>query len=694
MKKILLSVLLVIFVCSNSVVVFAQDNDTVPTYLQELVVESKNSWVEKDRVVFVPTKKEKNLANSVETLITSMNIPLIKINDDKMMDLRGEDVTVFINGAEATQVELSNFWPKDALRVEYLANPSDPKYKGCRAVINIITPVYAAGGVTKVETTQLVWPYFAFYNVSSKLVYKKMTYGAMINAINRNGNVTEEEKEEYYNIWYNDQQYPILSNERKGESKSHGDNIKAAFNAIYNKDNMRMVHVASLSWDKWNSLSDFANRWTPEIFNSEYSRSDSRNRTISPGVSGMYEFVLSSKFQLNASWQYSYASINKENNNQMADLAVIANNSCEKAHATVVRANLYYILSPKSYLQLSLDEKVNVYSIRYSGSYDNLSRQTAGTSTTGITWGWSPSNRFSINVTPGITVNYRRIRGVDNEVDVNPFFYLSSNWYQSDRAYLNITGMYQASNASASQANEVLQRQSELLWFKGNPEIGNYIYGSFGIQQIWMPVSWLTPSLNVKYTYWKIPYRNFSVAPQEMGGLIEQPYNDRPMNEGYIGLNLNSNLFNRKLGINITPSVRFIKYCNGDEAKTLNRFAIDGRVNYTFGNFRINVSYTGVEKSIFDGGYVIQYRPDKWGLEITYGNGDFYAGIKISDIFHKYYRQRHDSFYDNYISYSMESQRGRKFTLDLSYTFGYGKRVNKSVHVQTADGVASGAAGS
>ncbi|MDE6294930.1 MAG: hypothetical protein K2M03_02585, partial [Muribaculaceae bacterium] len=89
-KYILASLSLLVF-CSSYAQdnVPAADNDTTATYLQEYVVESKNAWIENDKAVFVPTRREKNRANSPATLISSMNIPVIKIDGDVIKDLRG-----------------------------------------------------------------------------------------------------------------------------------------------------------------------------------------------------------------------------------------------------------------------------------------------------------------------------------------------------------------------------------------------------------------------------------------------------------------------------------------------------------------------------------------------------------------------------------------------------------------------------
>lgn len=188
----------IIFIVSS---IAAYAEDTIPTYLNELIVESKHSWVENDRVVFVPTKKEKNLAYSPETLIMSMNVPFIKVKDGIMSDLRGESVAVFVNGVQLTEAELSTFIAKDVTRVEYYSNPSDPKFKGLRAVVNFITPVYMAGGVTKLNTRQSLPNYSGRYTVSSKLVYKQMTYGVMVDGSTGRFDTRQESREDYKNIW-------------------------------------------------------------------------------------------------------------------------------------------------------------------------------------------------------------------------------------------------------------------------------------------------------------------------------------------------------------------------------------------------------------------------------------------------------------------------------------------------------------
>ena len=132
--SILIGIILSIF----PIMSFAQDSTTVSHELKELVVKNKRAWVEDDKVIFVPNKKEKNLSNSPATLLEAMHLPMLKVTNKTISTLGGEAVALFINGAPMSETDLATFWPSRILRVEYIPNPNDPQYAGAKHVINFI----------------------------------------------------------------------------------------------------------------------------------------------------------------------------------------------------------------------------------------------------------------------------------------------------------------------------------------------------------------------------------------------------------------------------------------------------------------------------------------------------------------------------------------------------------------------------
>ena len=147
--------------------------------LQELVVTSERAWIEKGKINIIPTKTEKKLSNSPASLINSMNLPFLTEKDGRILNIAGEELTIFINGEKANAIDLSTFWPMEVKKIQYIKNSTDPAFEGYRNVINFIMSKYEIGGVTKVNLFQKV-PNNGFFDVSSKAVYKRMTYGIMV----------------------------------------------------------------------------------------------------------------------------------------------------------------------------------------------------------------------------------------------------------------------------------------------------------------------------------------------------------------------------------------------------------------------------------------------------------------------------------------------------------------------------------
>ncbi len=132
----------------------AADNDNKTTTLKELVVTGENAWFEGNKAVFVPRKNEKNLAIDAVSLIDNMGTPLLYVKENQIMSRTGGAVTIFINGNPADDTDLRTFWPQNAIRVEYIQNPDDPKFRGATNVVNFIMKEYTFGGLTKLDA----WP--------------------------------------------------------------------------------------------------------------------------------------------------------------------------------------------------------------------------------------------------------------------------------------------------------------------------------------------------------------------------------------------------------------------------------------------------------------------------------------------------------------------------------------------------------
>lgn len=155
--------------------VFAQEEKVTP--LPEVKVEGERMKFEDGKIVYFPTKSDKNLSYDPVSLVKRLHMPNIVERDGTLTTLQGLPVAIYINGVKAQSIDHSTFWPKNALKVEYMDNPIDPVYEGARAVVNIVMREYELGGVTKVKLFQAI-PNNGSYEAASKLTKGKFTYSA------------------------------------------------------------------------------------------------------------------------------------------------------------------------------------------------------------------------------------------------------------------------------------------------------------------------------------------------------------------------------------------------------------------------------------------------------------------------------------------------------------------------------------
>lgn len=276
--------------------------------LREAVVKADRGWFEADKAVFLPTRKEKNLSNSPESLLKMMHLPMLKVKDEVVTTMLDVEVTYFINGIKADKIDISTFWPKNVRRVEYYENPTDPRFEGVKAAVNFIVPEYTAGGVTKVRLFERM-PNNGFLNVSSKLEHKKMAYGIYFRSgYSRRHGVQDEGTETYKDLYHDGIYYDAINRTFKENSYEREDDIYLVANARYRSENMRLTHTFTYSWDNnLGSGGSSSDTWTNNLFNSSSSANYSTGHHTAPAISGDYLFKLSMKWYVSSVWSYSFA---------------------------------------------------------------------------------------------------------------------------------------------------------------------------------------------------------------------------------------------------------------------------------------------------------------------------------------------------------------------------------------------------
>ncbi|MCM1405091.1 MAG: outer membrane beta-barrel protein [[Clostridium] fimetarium] len=666
----------------------APETSASEKHLQEITVMADRGWVEDGKIVFLPSKSEKNLSNSPASLIESMHLPMLKVKDEKISTLSGESVAIFINGIKADNIDLSTFWPKLAKRVEYIENPADAKFRGNAYVVNFIMTEYAVGGVTQANTC-LATPRYGNFGVASKLVYKKMTFGATISGNSDKENWDSHQTEHFDNLYYQGTHYDRISREFNESSTSRRRYLDAAINARYTNGDFTMTHTAALAFGKTPyERGESHNRWSPELFTGEQSYHEQSSKTFTPQISGDYHAKLNEKWSIMGEWSYAHGHNNGSSLNKMGDTAPITNSNIEDVNS--LRFNVTPVFRPndKWFLHLNVSGSLAWYDTRYSGSTDSRSDMRRDEWSAQFRAYWKPRANLSLALLPGIAITRWKVGNVQEKI-IKPLLEAQISWSATRKLFVGGRLKIYDFPPPTSETNPVLTRQSQLVWVKGNPhlkeerEISSYLTTSY-IANNWLQLALM--AMHDRVTDNAI--FDYRAMPDMLDGLLKTPYNAGTSDIFILNLQCGLGFFNNTLNVDLGPTYNFYN-CDGRYARSLHTFYLNGGVSYSLRNCRFSLNYSTPYESYGEAGTEKSWRRDAMNFSFTYGNGNLFLKASVEDILNTRTKSRTTLHSGEYSSFVNKYETGRVFKIYLSYTFGYGKKVDQSIDISGPQSVDS-----
>ncbi len=649
------------------------------TELQELVVESESAWIEGNKIVFVPSKKEKQLSNSAITLLQTMRLPILNIEGNSIKTITGKPVEIYINGHPTDPVEMATFWPKHAQRVEYIENPTDQEFVGSRNVINFVMTDYDIGGITKLDVTQ-AWPNSGDYNLASKLVYKKRcSYGILLNGGYENIN---DEKtigiEKYKDTYYSSQLYPEIESTENVSHSNKQRKLSGVFVQRYFSEKFSFMHQVGLNWTNTpKALTEGIKTWTPNLFLSDaYSSFTSRSSLI-PAINGYYHLKLGSKWVINGELSYKYSK-NKSNSWEKTGLiSQIENGTSENVNSFSFKLTPAYY-GPRGWtFQYTLNGNFDNYTTEYSGTASTKTTQNRQTIDNQLMIWWDVNSKISLSAMPSLNICCWQISNI-REHQINPA--ISFGVQSSLSRKLNLHGeiAFNMYSANPSELNPVLVQNSDLIWTMGNPDLRNSHSWSGYIWANYLPLNQLNLSLHAHYTksYNRTMFE-YSALPEQYGGLLRSVYNGLPEDNFSMTIGSSLSFFSRKLLLSFSGSYTY----SNIPSTTTSLSSVQGKIDATYiiGNVQMSIAYRSPMKSLIENGHLRQNYPGKLDFSLTYGWKNLYAHFSINNILNKY--TKIEKIYDGrYYWYNTTQYNiGRECALTLTYTFGYGKEVSPNI---------------
>ena len=659
-----------------------EQTDSVQTKdLNELVVTAKRGWIEDDKIVYIPTKTEQKLSNSPETLIESMHLPMLIVKDGSITTVSGETVSIFINGNPANSTDLATFWPKQAKRVEFMRNPSDAKFQGAQNVVNFIMQEYEVGGVTKVDASGNI-PNGTGSGISSKLIYKNLEFGIKESFYqNKYYRQSQEISRTYKDLYYNGVFHSLITNQAKESLKQDFLSNGFTLNGRLKLPKGTLDQVLTWNWRKDVFNTHGQNDWDPMLFDSEnkWSKDYKRNNIIS--YSGWYTHQFNSKWFLSGSWSYAHSHTDSHSDFQTSNLPQVFNDAEESSNAMGLALKPTWYVNKRITMQFLFDNTTTWYNTLYSGSADASLAQVRNTADAKFTLWWQPVKSLTFTAQPGVNILYSKIDQTKITY-VSPTCNAYVNWAASSKFSLSGSLYYYRQNPSASDTSPITLRISELLWAQGNTYLKPMESWRIYLSPTYIANEWFSVGGTLFYSRDHNPQGiTYESAPEDMEGLIRKRLSFNSSDRYWANANISFSAFKRKLNISFSPAFNY-DFARPEGRKHLCYFYYDANIDYTVRNCRFAIEYNSKNKSMDTNGQTItERRKGRLNFRFTWGTGNIYLGLTAFNILQDKECLIRTFSSDAYSERAFEYSTGRQIWLSASYTFGYGKKVDRNINI-------------
>lgn len=670
--------------------------DSVKTHeLDEVVVEAQMQRTNATSSTYTPTTRQKSSAQNAIDLLRQFAIPQININlvDNAVTTPSGQNVAVYINYIPASAEEIEGIMTSDVRRVEYLDFPTDPRFQGNEHVVNFIMQKYEYGGYTKATVNEnfLVGKLSSRASIYSKFAYKRMTYDLYAGASNHDirhsgtstiGNYTLENAA--------GEPYLITRNEIFDNSHFRYNQYPVTFRAIYDSDIVQIANTVGFNFDQSPTAEtsgklSFVPRQAEDYSYSRYEPYTSRYIIWS----GNYYFILPRNFHLSVSPGINYGHTNNNYRYQTSATDAIINDSKENVWQFRGSATLYKIFTDRQngFFRAYYGSTSNDVSYLGTSPYDNDFLDTYA----GAALGYSFSNN-QWNVSADVALQWEKNKINDQSVsEVYPLANVSAGFSPSQKHSFRAYFHFGANYPGASEKTPNILQQNELMYYTGNPEIGLSRQVTFNLSYNWMPSNRFSASAFAQY----FGEYNLYVPVYEPydGGsaLLRNFETDGDYNRTQIGMSFNYKLLNGNLQLAASPSISIYRMTGLFDIKR-SPFTCNASVTYYLGNFYFQASYQTRNLTVQGNRGGIYKDRDFYQILAGWSRANWNIRVSAMNLF------RNDWLCaTNTLSTPLYSETRfvdgnnfhRRLNLSVTYTFGYGKKVQRGNEVGEQSGASS-----
>lgn len=659
---------------------------TRPIRLRGVSVQPQLTKATPDKSVFVPTRREKNASHGGADLLMVMAIPSVYVDplNNSISAFGGGVVSTYIDYLPASATEVADIRPQDVRRVEIYDYPDDPRFGNALHVVNFVMVQYVYGGYTKGRAAQGFISSEESYGANSRFTYRRMTYDLAAGHVGHRTCAAGYRTTAEYD-------FPDGTVTQTGETQSSlSRDAKEYINirAKYLTDRLMLSNTAGLNFShpRKNSLerTDYSSPLYPSgVF--EHERTD---RNLSAAWSGVCNLRLTGSLMLSIRPDATYARNHSHASTDYPDHPIL-NNVTESAWRTTLWTELDKSFGRHS-TSVAVKGELQRNRLDYTGSspatvdynYRFMGLFLSGRLNFGKIW-IQPSVRIFITSTDF---------GAQHVSEYSPGFFVAAGWSPDQHHRLTAASQLFQTTVPITDRSPNLVLRSPIAAVQGDPELRADLSTTTNARYEWLPSNSLSLAAYSVFNHTSRP-----ISPMFSPDVI----NGRPVmiagnrREGGFcqldcGVAATLKLMGNSLVVRASLSDSRI-WRTGQQHFTANFLHPDLQANYYLGSLYFNAQFRFPRRDA--GIYHRNSRtPPLLYLRAGWSRGALNLSLAASNPF----TSGRDSGWATVVTpdYRLTAQNygpeyHRRFTLSVSYSIAYGRRLKAADDLGSATGLPS-----
>ena len=651
-----------------------------PKELKQVLVESSASIINSNSETFFPTSKEKKSATGAFDLLKRLAIPQILFSKSgKITTVSGEEVSIFINHMEASEGELEGMRTTDVRKIEFFHTSDDPRFLGKRNVVNFIIQEYAYGGYTKLSANDnFLTGLSNKESAYSKFAYRRMTYDLFASVYNNdNRHDGGFYRKEIFNL-APEAGGTVTSEQATEKTRKITNSVPVTFRASYQSDKFNMNHLVGFVFENNPKINESGKISFTPVNSSQYKYSN-KDSYVQRNFNyrGALNFFFPRGFSLNLRPVATYFTTDSHHSYMSTVLTdAIVTDASQTDYTACIMAYINKSFTRNS-LSLSLSYDYWHAKVDYSGSVPDVDRFTQKNMFSHLSYQYR-GNSFNLYLDGGINIQDVTIDGISTS-KVIPQATVSTGWSINQKNSLNFNFIMGNRPMDNSHKSPNTFRENELMYYQGNPLLKDATALQGIASYSWRPSNLFSISSYVNT--FLIHKREVPVYHLHDDGraVIRTYWNSGNYFHVFVGSTFTARLLSRDLQLSCRPFFGRMQ-STGFYHLTRHNFGVEASAYYYIGDFNFSVNYQTGDKTLSSNSGEFYTYPSNLILSAGWSNGTWNISGSIFNPFRWNWHLASGGMQSPYYSFTGDYSHTNyhaQFGLRVSYTFGYGKKVER-----------------